>query len=228
MVAGALRRRRLIEWIGVAAGILWAGPLLGAPRFVSPSAGESLAPGAIVEVRWTSLCRPRTGVDEAEIVLSLDGGVTFPIRASNELSACETRFLWRVPSLPAGRARLALRAGSEGRDETERLVAVSGEFQILAEMDGRVQQLLRRVAEWWTPPEPSPRSAADLLEEAMSAPRDRLAPPETDSVADAPNAPPLHRPAEATSQRIPIRVATARILPAPGAGYSGAPLPLRL
>ena len=73
--------------------------------FASPSRGEILAPGSILEVRWTAACdgateredgrdrvererEPMREVDEAELVLSLDGGLTFPIRVSTELSPC--------------------------------------------------------------------------------------------------------------------------------------------
>src|SRR5512147_730734 len=58
--------------------------------FLSPARGEALAPGSIVEVRWASACAsaPEGRADEAEVVLSLDGGLTFPIRVSNELHPC--------------------------------------------------------------------------------------------------------------------------------------------
>jgi hypothetical protein len=146
---------------------------------VSPGAGEALSPGAIVDVRWASLCDgPRDrGIDEAEIVLSLDGGRTFPIRVSPELKSCATHFLWKVPALPAAHARLALRAGADERDATETIEILSQDFRILSDPDGRVEQLRRRAAELFTPSDPSLLTAEDLLEHTMSAARDRIALP---------------------------------------------------
>jgi hypothetical protein len=159
-------------------------------RFLSPARGEALAPGAIVEVRWTSFCAGRTGrIDEAEIILSLDGGLTFPIRVSQELDPCETRFLWRVPMLATGRARLALRTGSEGFGETERIALTSADFRILSDLDGRVQELYRRAAEWWTPPEATFLTAEDLFGGAMSSAAGRILAPFVSTEIGAPPAP---------------------------------------
>jgi hypothetical protein len=148
----------------------------------SPGAGEGLAPGAVVEVRWASLCDVARGgekreIDEAEVVLSLDGGRTFPIRVTPELRPCTTRFLWTVPALPTVHARLALRAGSEERDATETLEILSGEFQILSDPDGRVEKLRRHVNEWWIPPPPSALTAEDLLDRSMSPANGRMSAP---------------------------------------------------
>jgi hypothetical protein len=141
---------------------------------LSPGAGEALAPGAVVEVRWTSLCDVasqsggKRGVDEAEVVLSLDGGRSYPIRVTPELRPCATRFLWTVPALPTVHARLALRSGFEERDETETLQILSAEFRILRDPDGRVEQLRRHVGEWWIAPPPAVLTAEDFLERTMS------------------------------------------------------------
>lgn len=125
-------------------------------------------------VRWTSLCDVaskfggKRKIDEAEIVLSLDGGRSYPIRVTPELRPCATRFLWTVPALPTVHARLALRSGFEERDETETLRILSAEFRILRDPDGRVEQLRRHVNEWWIPPTPAVLTAEDLLEGTMS------------------------------------------------------------
>ena len=162
---------------------------------ISPGSGEALAPGAVVEVRWASLCdamaRPgeKREIDEAEVVLSLDGGRTFPIRVTPELRPCATRFLWTVPALPTVHARLALRAGSEERDATETLEILSGEFRILADPDGRVEKLRRHVNEWWIPPPPVALTAEDLLDRMMSPANGQIAAPVTSFDAALPTTP---------------------------------------
>ena len=61
-------------------------------------------------------------------MLSLDGGRTYPVRVSPELEAREGGYRWRVPDLPAARARLMLRLGGEAG---ERAGALSREFRIV-------------------------------------------------------------------------------------------------
>lgn len=200
--------------------------------FSSPSAGESLAPGAIVEVRWTSLCDDlrRRDLDEAELVLSLDGGRTFSVRVTPELKPCAARFLWTVPALPAQHARLALRAGAEERGASEALVVVSGDFRILPDPDGRVEQLRRRAAEWWTPARPPVATAEDLLEKSFAPARPRvgapLAVPEAFAPSSGPSAARLERAASPISLSVP-RFAAASDCPS-AARSAGAPTPLRL
>jgi hypothetical protein len=217
----------LAVWAG-AAFLLCAAPALGEPGFLSPARNEALAPGSIVELRWTSPCGSGSIEDEAEIVLSLDGGVTFPIRVSNELSPCATRFRWRVPSLATGRARLALRTGAEGRPETEALTLLSGEFRILADREGRVQRLLRRLGEWWTPPEAAARTAEDLLERSMSPARGRIVLPGRDAEMDAPTAPLTIRPDPTAAAALGSRSASRIVAVSIPARPAGAAVPLRL
>jgi len=81
--------------------------------------------GQSVELRWSAL---PADVEELEIVLSLDGGRTYPVRVSPELDARERGCRWRVPDLPTGHARLMLRMGGE---EGERVGALSREFRIV-------------------------------------------------------------------------------------------------
>jgi hypothetical protein len=80
-----------------------SGPALAWP-------GPEVAAGQVVELSWGEL---PAGIDELEILLSLDDGRSFPIRVTPELDAHERSFRWRVPNLPAGRARLRMRLGSE-------------------------------------------------------------------------------------------------------------------
>jgi hypothetical protein len=80
--------------------------------------------GQSVELRWSLL---PADAEELEIVLSLDGGRTYPVRVSPELDAREGGYRWRVPDLPAAHARLMLRMGGEGG---ERVGALSRGFRI--------------------------------------------------------------------------------------------------
>jgi hypothetical protein len=201
-------------------------------RFSSPSAGESLAPGAVVEVRWTSPCsalRARD-LDEAELVLSLDGGRTFPVRVTPELESCASRVVWTVPALPAEHARLALRAGAEERDATESIVFVSGDFRILSDPDGRVEQLRRRAAEWWTPSRPPAATAEDLLEHSLAPAHSRIEAPAAFPAAAAPPSGPsglrLALAASPVALSAP-RLAAASVRPS-RARSAAAPTPLRL
>lgn len=205
-----------------------ASAALGSPRFLSPAPNETLAPGSIVELRWTAVCRPGSDDDEAEVVLSLDGGVTFPIRVSNELSPCETHFRWRVPSLASERARLAVRSGAEGRMETEALTLLSGEFRILADREGGVQRLLRRLGEWWAPPEPTARTAEDLLERTMSPARSRIVLPGRESEIDTPRPPLTLCPAPMVAASVTDRSVAQAIIVRGPSRIAGPAIPLRL
>ena len=200
--------------------------------FRAPAPGEVLSPGAIVELRWSPVCREpeHRDLDEAELVLSLDGGTTFPIRVSPELNACASRYLWKVPSLPTAHARLALRGGLEGRNPTETLAVVGSEFRILSEPDGRVEALRRHAAEWWTTtPEPASLTAEDLLERRLAAPRDVIGLPSARPEGGLPDGP---RSADRTECRrsAPASpdLAAVSLASTPSARRSSAPTPLRL
>jgi hypothetical protein len=199
--------------------------------FTAPAPGESLAPGSIVEVRWASLCGDlrHRGLDEAEIVLSLDGGRTFPIRVTPELSPCSTRFLWTVPSLPAAHARLAVRAGDDERDASETLEIVSADFRILPDPDGRVEQLRRRAAEWWTPSAPPAATAEDLLEHSMSPVHPMIATPfALPEASMAPEGPSGVRPEPAALAAMPVPDASPARQRPTTSRIAGASTPLRL
>ena len=66
-----------------------------------------------------------------ELLLSLDGGVTFSLRVTRERSTAHRETTFRVPNLPSPRACLGLRMGSNGHAEV--LVARSPEFSITAD-----------------------------------------------------------------------------------------------
>ena len=199
--------------------------------FRAPSPGEVLSPGAIVELRWSPVCRApeHRDLDETELVLSLDGGTTFPIRVSPELNACASRYLWKVPSLPTAHARLGLRGGLEGRNPTETLAVVGSEFRILSEPDGRVEALRRHAAEWWATPEPVSLTAEDLLERRLASPRDAIGLPSLRPEGGLPESP---QSADRTESRrsVPTSpdLAAFSLASSPSGRRSSLPTPLRL
>ncbi len=199
--------------------------------FPAPAPGESLSPGAIVELRWSPIGRGAGAleVDEAEIVLSLDGGTTFPIRVSPELRPGASRYLWKVPSLPTAHARLALRSGVDGQKPTETLALVGAEFRILREPDGRVEALRRHAGEWWTTPEPASMTAEDLLERRLSSPRDAIRLPPGRPEGALPGTDQSARPFDARRSALPsIGIVPVSLASASGARRASAPTPLRL
>jgi hypothetical protein len=218
--------------LAAAAALLGAAATLQAsdPAFLTPSSGESLAPGSVIQVAWRSACESDLppAFDEAELVLSLDGGLTYPIRVSRELDPCESTISWRVPALAAGSARLALRLGEESEWESEEIVAVSDTFQILPDADGRVEQLVARSGEWGVEPGTEVLEARDLLSRSMRPAAERLTVP-AELVAFSLPAPaaalhPERRASGLVTERVSGRRRPSLVPPAP----HGAPTPLRL
>lgn len=149
--------------------------------FSAPAAGSRVEAGASLRIAWD---RPaaRAGEREMELLLSLDGGLTFPVRLTRDLPIREGSLLWRVPALASRRARLALRAGDDEDPAAERIVCSTGEFTI--GNDGgappaRVEDLSRVRNEWRTTealdgPRPVPLSSglrSDSPESLSSAAR---------------------------------------------------------
>jgi hypothetical protein len=93
--------------------------------FFAPAGGATLTAGAVAEARWIAPEHDGAGIDEAELVLSVDGGLTFPVRLSAELSPHASSYRWRVPALATTHARLGLRVGVEHEAERERIVLVA-------------------------------------------------------------------------------------------------------
>ena len=91
-------------------------------RLTSPPA--EVHAGDVLELSWSEL---PAGIDECELLLSLDDGRTWPVRVSPELERAERRYRWRVPNLPSPTARLRLRLGGA---RGERLAPVSAAFRI--------------------------------------------------------------------------------------------------
>ncbi len=197
-------------------------------RFSQPQRGEVLAAGDSVEVRWTAPLQEPPGTTETELVLSLDGGVTFPIRVTPEMTPNARGFRWQVPALETAHARLALRVGAGEDSTSERLEAVSEEFSIVAAEDEPAEDLVRGPREWWTRQALDGAGTEDLPDEAMADASERLVapgsapdihePPGSGLTVPAPSSVPLPDATAATRARAPRRT------PSPSARE----LPLRL
>lgn len=103
--------------------------------------GEALHAGESRLVRLAAQTGREEHGDEAELVLSLDGGKTFALRVSQEVDPAGDvdAFVFRVPSLPSTRAVLGLRAGHDGEDE--RVVALSEPFVVVASASSSLEPL---------------------------------------------------------------------------------------
>src|SRR5512140_1496441 len=110
---------------------------IGALDGISP--GETLSPGLIRTVVLPEGGRPESGNFEMELVLSLDGGETFPLRVSSEVPGETARLSFRAPNLPTPTAQLALRVGRNGEAEETR--AVSEPFSIAPSCRAPLEEL---------------------------------------------------------------------------------------
>jgi len=200
------------------------------PSFLSPSHGEALAPGAVIEVEWRSACESDipSGYDEAELVLSLDGGLTYPIRVSRELDPCESTHAWRVPAIATDSARIALRMGEQRHGESEQLAAISHTFRILPDPEGRAQALVPRAGEWGTAPETEVVGARDRLGRSMGSAAERLTAPSERVVFSLPPATAALAPDRRVARSASPRAAGLRRPTSVPEAPLGAPTPLRL
>ena len=182
---GASRRRAIFAsaFFGCAvAALAQARPA----ELLEPVRGARLQPGEIVRVSWTLGASARREFDEMELVLSLDGGRSFPLRVTGEVSPAEDSVLWRVPRLPSEHARVALRAGRSENKESETIRTVSAEFTILAGAGDPPEQLSRVRGEWRTR-EAAAGSPKDLPDGSLAASPDEMrAAPPSDSAAETP------------------------------------------
>ena len=161
-------------------------------RFVEPRAGEALESGDKVRLAWNLPDAQTQEFDEMEIVLSLDGGRTFPVRVTRDLIPGTRSMLFRVPALPSTRARLALRAGDGGEHDAESILLVSDEFAIVARDSPPLEPTASVRGEWrtreafdsgQTQPPPDPRTlgaggpSLRFVGEALDAAAPRPRPP---------------------------------------------------
>lgn len=131
---------------GAAAALFVLGiavPASADPVVLSPAAGEAVRAGQLVEVRWDGV---PAETEEMELLLSLDDGASFPVRLTKELERDRRSAYWRVPNLPAGRARLLVRYESDGV-ETEGQKGPA--FRILGDPTLALETVRRREGEVW-------------------------------------------------------------------------------
>ncbi|MGH9317407.1 MAG: hypothetical protein ACRD1P_09895 [Thermoanaerobaculia bacterium] len=118
--------------------------------FVSPATGGRLAPGSSLVVAWTLDSSTVQGMDEMELILSLDDGASFPVRVTGRIEPEARSALWRVPALPSEHARIALRSGRGEQAGTERLLLISEPFTIASSRTLFLEELYTVGDEWRT------------------------------------------------------------------------------
>ena len=139
---GGREGARLVGLCLVAA--LLAAPVASASGF-GPAASSRIGAGGVESVVLEAAV---PGVEERELVLSLDGGKTFPVRLTREIEPGDRMATWRVPVLLTEHAVLALREGGDGFEEE--IVATSAEFVIHPTPGSPVEELRFRDGEWKT------------------------------------------------------------------------------
>jgi len=159
--------RARIGLSGMCLCVLAAAPAAAEVRLLEPAAGASIRAGSVVEVRWTGVPE---GSEELELLLSLGEGSRAPVRLTGQLHGESGSFTWRVPNLPAGRARLLVRFEESGREE-------EGEegpaFTILGEPGSPVEPVRQNAGELWVGPGPVGAGPESVLAEGRD---ERLVP----------------------------------------------------
>lgn len=128
-------------------------------------AGDSLT------ASWTLPPDPRDDVDEMELLLSLDGGESYPIRLTRDLAPDVRSLRFQVPALPTRHARIALRAGA---DDGERVLFASDEFVVDASQTSRTASLIEVRGEFRTEDALEGPAAPVVPEGLLDPPSDRM------------------------------------------------------
>jgi hypothetical protein len=181
-----LRRTAIGLGVATAAWSLSVSATAAEPGFRAPAARDVVASGVLHEAQWSAPCGTVADADEMELVLSLDGGRTFPIRLTSELPPCTTHFRWRVPNVSTERARLAVRQGREGRAEAEEIAILSPEFRITA-FDPDDAEQIQGPSEVWTEQALREIGAENRLPGSVRRPTERLEAVETDEELELPS-----------------------------------------
>jgi len=200
--------------------------------FLSPVAGARLTAGMSARVVWD---RPSGGlagcsaVREMELVLSLDGGRTFPIRLTRDLAPDTRAVFWRVPAFPTRAARIALRVGEGEEPGDERLELVGEPFEIVDDGAGVLtsEPVHRIRGEWRTEAALSGSARVPSSSDFDSeSPESLQASGDDSDAAESPRFAGIDTPATSTSERAPP--STMRIVsPRAPARLSSPAFPLR-
>jgi hypothetical protein len=188
---------------------------------------SSVESGSTVGVSWR-LDGEGRGFDEMELLLSLDGGRTFPLRVTRRIDPRVRGVLWTVPSLPTANARLALRVGEDGPPEEERVVSVSADFTIVSPPGTPPERIFRVDGEERTRDALEGAPAPPLRDAMSGVSGDRIAP------ADSLDLPARAGPSDSDSNRESTRLddaASALNLSPPGGHrppHSTIRIPMRL
>jgi hypothetical protein len=196
----------------ILASILCAGVVVSVASaepagFREPAAGARLEPGTVVGVAWTPGEIGARDFDEMELVLSLDGGRSFPLRLTRDISPDAESVRWRVPRLPSAHARLALRVGREEREESETVRLVGGEFTILEGSHDPLEELRRVRGEWRT--REAAGSAGEGIEPGLSGALPRVHAAFPSEGAALPPSSSASLPDRGRGQALELRVASA-------------------
>jgi hypothetical protein len=206
-----------------------AAAALAAGRFAAPGAGTPLEAGATARVAWDLPGWHGRGFGEMELVLSLDGGRTFPVRVTRDLDPSVRCLFFRVPALPTAHARLGLRAGDGAEPDAEEIVLVSDDFVIEADPASPLEPLASVRGEW--------RTREALESGAARAPADprtvAAAEPVLDPARETPTAaapqprPPAHGAAPRDASTFEFTPAVPVMPPRPQLSYAPSHIPRR-
>lgn len=206
--------RRAVWLIGALAALASRPVAAGVLAFSSPGPTAVLEAGTTVPVAWSFAADGPPRFGEMELILSLDGGRSFPIRVTRDLDPRTSALGWRVPALPTEHARLALRSGEGEEPEAEEIRLVSDEFAIASDTGAPLETALFERGEWRL------REATENRESGPPAAPETLgdAVPAMAAVHDLPASAVPRRgpPAQAPSRRISSSFEAASLPPAPG------------
>jgi hypothetical protein len=150
----------------------------------------SVRGGQEVRVSWSAL---PAGVEELEVLVSLDGTLERTVRLTGELDPVLGSVRVRVPNLPASSARILLRVGKDGE---ETVLPARSRFAIDPAPEARLPAIAYRRGEWWS------GGPADLPDGGEVSP--------VAVVSALPHEDPLFAPRAVAAVSAPIRVAATR------------------
>lgn len=182
-----------------------------------------------MEVSWTDDSVESSRFEELELLLSVDGGRTFPIRVTRDLPVGTDRVLWRVPFLRSRSARLAVRFGESGDPDSEGVRFTSDEFAIEFATGGGLETLYPVAGELRLLEALEDKPRPDLFGRTLArAAEDRISKAPFTAPLAPPRASAMDGPACATTKaRVRRRVDGLRVERFADADLR-APLPLRL